>query len=204
MVENIHWLGHASFRLEGEVTVYIDPWKLSPNSPKADLILITHDHYDHCSPEDVAKIQKADTLIVTIPAAARKLKGEVKTVKPGDKITVKGIEVEAVPAYNTDKPFHPKAAGHVGFIVTLGGKRIYHAGDTDFIPEMKNLKVDIALLPVSGTYVMTAEEAAKAADAIKPEVAIPIHYGEIVGSERDAERFKELTSVNVVILKPGQ
>ncbi len=204
MVEKIHWLGHDSFRLEGEVTVYIDPWKLPPNSPKADIILITHDHYDHCSPEDVAKIQKADTVIVTIPAAARKLKGEVKTVKPGDKITVKGIEIEAVPAYNTDKPFHPKGAGHVGFIVTLGGKRIYHAGDTDFIPEMKGLKVDIALLPVSGTYVMTAEEAAKAADAIKPEVAIPMHYGEIVGSEKDAERFKELTSVQVTILKPSR
>lgn len=204
MIEKIHWLGHDSFRLEGEVTVYIDPWKLPPNSPKADIILITHDHYDHCSPEDVAKIQKADTVIVTIPAAARKLKGEVKTVKPGDKITVKGIEIEAVPAYNTDKPFHPKEAGHVGFIVTLGGKRIYHAGDTDFIPEMKGLKVDIALLPVSGTYVMTAEEAAKAADAIKPEVAIPMHYGEIVGSERDAERFKELTSVQVTILKPSR
>jgi len=204
MIEKIHWLGHDSFRLEGEVTVYIDPWKLPPNSPKADIILITHDHYDHCSPEDVAKIQKADTVIVTIPAAARKLKGEVKTVKPGDKITVKGIEIEAVPAYNTDKPFHPKGAGHVGFIVTLGGKRIYHAGDTDFIPEMKGLKVDIALLPVSGTYVMTAEEAAKAAEAIKPEVAIPMHYGEIVGSERDAERFKELTSVQVTILKPSR
>jgi L-ascorbate metabolism protein UlaG (beta-lactamase superfamily) len=204
MIEKIHWLGHDSFRLEGEVTVYIDPWKLPPNSPKADIILITHDHYDHCSPEDVAKIQKADTVIVTIPAAARKLKGEVKTVKPGDKITVKGVEIEAVPAYNTDKPFHPKGAGHVGFIVTLGGKRIYHAGDTDFIPEMKGLKVDIALLPVSGTYVMTAEEAAKAADAIKPEVAIPMHYGEIVGSERDAERFKELTSVQVTILKPSR
>ena len=204
MVEKIHWLGHDSFRLEGEVTVYIDPWKLPPNSPKADIILITHDHYDHCSPEDVAKIQKADTVIVTIPAAARKLKGEVKTVKPGDKITVKGIEIEAVPAYNTNKPFHPKEAGHVGFIVTLGGKRIYHAGDTDFIPEMKGLKVDIALLPVSGTYVMTAEEAAKAADAIKPEVAIPMHYGEIVGSERDAERSKELTSVQVTILKPSR
>lgn len=204
MVENIHWLGHDSFRLEGELTIYIDPWKLPPNPPKADIILITHEHYDHCSPEDVAKIQKADTVIVTIPAAAKKLKGEVKTVKPWDKITVKGIEVETVPAYNLDKPFHPKEAGHVGFIVNFGGKRIYHAGDTDFIPEMKNLKVDIALLPVSGTYVMTADEAAKAADAIKPQVAIPMHYGEIVGSEKDAQRFKELTSVQVVILRPSR
>lgn len=204
MIENIHWLGHDSFRLEGEVTIYIDPWKLPSNLPKADIILITHEHYDHCSPEDVAKIQKADTVIVTIPAAAKKLKGEVKTVKPGDKITVKGIEIEMVPAYNIDKPFHPREAGHVGFIVTLGGKRIYHAGDTDFIPEMKGLKTDIALLPVSGIYVMTADEAAKAADAIKPEIAIPMHYGEIAGSEKDAERFKDLTSVQVVILKPGQ
>ncbi|MEM2446414.1 MAG: MBL fold metallo-hydrolase [Candidatus Bathyarchaeia archaeon] len=204
MVENIHWLGHDSFRLEGELTIYIDPWKLPPNPPKADIILITHEHYDHCSPEDVAKIQKADTVIVTIPAAAKKLKGEVKTVKPWDKITVKGIEVETVPAYNLDKPFHPKEAGHVGFIVNFGGKRIYHAGDTDFIPEMKNLKVDIALLPVSGTYVMTADEAAKAADAIKPQVAIPMHYGEIVGSVKDAQRFKELTSVQVVILRPSR
>jgi len=204
MVENIHWLGHDSFRLEGELTIYIDPWKLPPNPPKADIILITHEHYDHCSPEDVAKIQKADTVIVTIPTAAKKLKGEVKTVKPWDKITVKGIEVETVPAYNLDKPFHPKEAGHVGFIVNFGGKRIYHAGDTDFIPEMKNLKVDIALLPVSGTYVMTADEAAKAADAIKPQVAIPMHYGEIVGSVKDAQRFKELTSVQVVILRPSR
>jgi len=200
MVENIHWLGHASFRIEDDVIIYVDPWQLSADTPKADIVLITHDHYDHCSPDDVSRIQKPDTTIVTIAAAARKLKGDVKTVKPGDKITVKGIEIEAVPAYNVNKPFHPKGAGHVGFIFTLKGQRIYHAGDTDFTPEMQNVKADIALLPVSGTYVMTADEAAKAADAIKPQVAIPMHYGAIVGSEADARRFKELTSVNVVIL----
>lgn len=200
MVEKIHWLGHDSFRIENDVIIYIDPWQVPPDSPKADIVLITHEHYDHCSPRDVARLQKPDTVIVTIPAAASKLKGNIREVKPGDKVTVKGVDIEAVPAYNLDKPFHPREAGHVGFIVTVGGKRIYHAGDTDFIPEMEDLEVDIALLPVSGTYVMTAEEAARAAEAIKPEVAIPMHYDAIVGSISDARRFEKLTSVKVTIL----
>ncbi len=200
MVKNIHWLGHDSFRIAGPVTIYVDPWQLPAGSPQADLILVTHDHYDHCSPEDVAKISKADTVIVTIAAAAKKFKGDVRVVKPGDSLTVKGIPIEVVPAYNVNKKFHPRDAGHVGFIFTVEGQRIYHAGDTDFIPEMKDCKVDIALLPVSGTYVMTADEAASAAKAINPKVAIPMHYGEIVGSREDAERFQKLYEGEVVIL----
>jgi len=200
MVENIHWLGHDSFRIDGPATIYVDPWQLPAGVPQADLVLVTHDHYDHCSPEDVAKISKADTVIVTIAAAAKKLKGDVRVVKPGDSLTVKSIPIEVVPAYNVNKKFHPRDAGHVGFIITVDGQRIYHAGDTDFIPEMKDFKVDIALLPVSGTYVMTADEAANAAKAINPKVAIPMHYGEIVGSREDAERFRELYGGEVVIL----
>jgi len=200
MVENIHWLGHDSFRIDGPATIYVDPWQLPAGVPQADLVLVTHDHYDHCSPEDVAKISKADTVIVTIAAAAKKLKGDVRVVKPDDSLTVKGIPIEVVPAYNVNKKFHPRDAGHVGFIITVDGQRIYHAGDTDFIPEMKDFKVDIALLPVSGTYVMTADEAANAAKAINPKVAIPMHYGEIVGSREDAERFRELYGGEVVIL----
>jgi len=200
MIENIHWLGHDSFRIDGPATIYVDPWQLPAGVPQADLVLVTHDHYDHCSPEDVAKISKADTVIVTIAAAAKKLKGDVRVVKPGDSLTVKGIPIEVVPAYNVNKKFHPRDAGHVGFIITVDGQRIYHAGDTDFIPEMKDFKVDIALLPVSGTYVMTADEAANAAKAINPKVAIPMHYGEIVGSREDAERFRELYGGEVVIL----
>ncbi|MBI5527620.1 MAG: MBL fold metallo-hydrolase [Deltaproteobacteria bacterium] len=202
MVKNIAWLGHDAFRVTaaGKV-IYIDPYELKGAVP-ADIILVTHDHYDHCVPEDVAKIVKGDTTIVTDAASAKKLKGSVKVVKPGDKVTVGGVAIEAVPAYNTNKKYHPKADGKLGFIFTVDGVRIYHAGDTDFIPEMKKMKADIALLPVSGTYVMTPPEAVEAALAIKPAIAIPMHYGAIVGSDADARAFKESLAgkIEVIIL----
>jgi L-ascorbate metabolism protein UlaG (beta-lactamase superfamily) len=203
MVENIHWLGHDTFKVAGEKIVYTDPFKLGDGLEKADIILITHEHYDHCSPGDVAKIQKDDTVIVATPDCAEKLKGNVKRVQPGDTLSVEGIQVEAVPSYNTNKKFHPQGNQWVGYIFTVNGKRIYLAGDTDYIPEMKNIKCDIALLPVSGTYVMTAEEAVQAALDINPQVAIPMHYGSIVGEERDAEKFASALKgkLEVVILK---
>lgn len=206
MIENIHWLGHASFRIENDKTIYTDPYELKGKPPKADLILITHDHFDHLSPKDVAKVAKEVTVIVTIAAAAQRLKGDVRVVKPGDSLTVLGIPIEAVPAYNVTKfrspgePFHPKDSGHVGFIFTVGGQRIYHAGDTDVIPEMDNIQADIALLPVGGTYTMTADEAAQAANKIKPKVAIPMHHSAIVGSIKDAQRFADLCDMEVVVL----
>lgn len=190
MIENIHWLGHDTFKIAGKKVIYTDPFKIKKKDT-ADIILITHEHYDHCSPEDVKKIQGPNTLIVTTPDCAKKLAGNIKTVKPGDKITVEGIEIEAVPSYNINKQFHPKANKWVGYIFTVEGQRLYIAGDTDYIPEMKDFKVDIALLPVSGTYVMTAEEAVKAALDIKPKIAIPMHYNSIVGTEDDARRFAE-------------
>lgn len=190
MIENIHWLGHDTFKIAGKKVIYTDPFKIKKKDT-ADIILITHEHYDHCSPEDVKKIQGPNTLIVTTPDCAKKLAGNIKTVKPGDKITVEGIEIEAVPSYNINKQFHPKANKWVGYIFTVEGQRLYIAGDTDYIPEMKDFKVDIALLPVSGTYVMTAEEAVKAALDIKPKIAIPMHYNLIVGTEDDARRFAE-------------
>ena len=211
MLDNIHWLGHDSFRIDAAKTVYIDPWQLKENAPPADLVLITHEHGDHCSPSDVAKIAGSETVIVTNAASAAKLKGQtgqVRVVKPGDHLSINGIRLEAVPAYNLNKfrspgkPFHPKEAGHVGFIITLGDQRIYHAGDTDNIPEMSDFEADIALLPVSGTYVMTAEEAADAARRISPQTAIPMHYGAgVVGTRADAERFAELHDGKVVILE---
>jgi len=187
--EKIHWLGHDSFRINGSKTLYFDPYQIE-GGPGADLIFISHDHFDHCSPEDVDKIRKDDTVIITEKDSARKLKGDVRILKPGEKREVGDIKIETVPAYNTDKDFHPRKNGWLGFIVEMDGVRIYHAGDTDFIPEMKDMEVDIALLPVSGTYVMTAEQAVDAAKAIQPKIAIPMHYGAIVGSEGDAVSFQ--------------
>ena len=199
MAKKISWLGHDGFRIDGVKTVYIDPFKIS-GGPKADVILISHEHFDHCSPEDVAKIQQAGTVIITEKDSAKQLKGDVRVLKPGESVTLDEVKVEAVPSYNTDKDFHPKKNGWLGFVVELEGVRVYHAGDADFIPEMKDLKVDIALLPVSGTYVMTSEQAVKAALAIKPKLAIPMHYGAIVGEEADAVRFKKALEGKVEVL----
>ena len=188
-VQHIKWLGHDSFRIEGSKTVYIDPFEVG-EGPKGDIILVTHDHFDHCSPEDVAKVQADASIVITEKNSAAKLSGDVRILSPGESLTLGDVRISAVPAYNLDKHFHPKANDWLGFVIEMDGVRIYHAGDTDFIPEMKALTVDIALLPVSGTYVMTAAEAVEAALAIEPQIAIPMHFGAIVGGPTDAEHFK--------------
>ncbi len=202
---NLELLGHASFKIKGEKTIYIDPFQIK-ETEHADLILITHAHYDHCSPDDVKKISDESTIIITVADCLSKLNHlkakEIKMVEPGDRFEIDGIVVEAVPAYNTNKEFHPQENGWVGFVVTMNNTRIYHAGDTDVITEMADLKnIDIAILPVSGTYVMTAEEAAEAVEMIKPKLAIPMHYGAIVGSPTDADLFEEVAGCDVEILK---
>lgn len=190
ILSNLEWLGHDCFRLRAAGKVlYFDPFQLTGDPAPADLILVSHEHFDHCSPDDIAKISKQSTIIITEPRAAAKLTGDVKTVQPGQTLTLDGFTVQAVRAYNTNKKFHPQANSWLGFIVTVEGVRIYHAGDTDYIPEMAGYAADIALLPVSGTYVMTAEEAAQAALAINPKVAIPMHFGSIVGADADARHF---------------
>jgi len=201
MTENIHWLGHDTFRIDGEEVIYTDPFKIKKKDT-AGIILITHEHYDHCSPEDVNKLQGPDTVIVAPADCAAKLKGNVKIVKPGDKIEIRGVAIEVLPSYNTNKQFHTKDRGWAGYVFTAKGQRIYIAGDTDHIPEMKSIRTDIALLPVSGTYVMTADEAVQAALDIKPKVAIPMHYGSIVGSKEDARKFADKLKgkIEVVIL----
>jgi len=207
MLKKIHWLGHDAFRIDGPPIIYFDPYTLGEGNPAADIILISHEHGDHCSPEDVAKIQRQGTTIVTIAAAAAMLKGDILIVQPGDTLRLKGIEIEAVPAYNVNKfrspgiPFHAEESGHVGFVVTLAGQRIYHTGDSDHIPEMADLgHIDIAFLPVSGHYVMTAGEAAEAAGVIRPTIAIPMHVGRGIGAITDTEAFRARSPVEVVVL----
>ncbi len=202
---NYRVLNHASILVEGSKVVYVDPYGLSGSLPGADVVLVTHDHYDHASPPDIRKVLKPDTIIVCPVSTASKVSGlgrKVITVKPGDKIEVNGISVEAVPAYNIGKQFHPKSNNWVGYVFTVDGKRFYHAGDTDRIPEMKDVECDVAFVPIGGTYTMNAEEAAEAVkNDIKPGVAVPMHYGSVVGSRADAERFAKLSSpVKVEIL----
>jgi len=190
IVKKTVWLGHDTFRIDASKTIYIDPYEIS-SGPNADLILITHEHFDHCSPDDVSKIQHSGSVIVTEKDSAAKLSGDVRVISVGESLSLDEVKVKAVPAYNTNKDFHPKSKGWLGFIVEIDGVKVYHAGDTDFIPEMKDFDVDIALLPVSGTYVMTADEAVEAALAINPKIAIPMHYGAIVGGAQDAVKFKK-------------
>ena len=201
MLKGIHWLGHASFRIDAGVTIYLDPWKLRDPRP-ADLILVTHEHHDHLSAEDIAAITKLDTVIVCPESCTGKLRGDVRTIAAGGTEQVGDVVIQAVPAYNLAKPNHPREKGHVGYIITVDGRRVYHAGDTDLIPEMEDIRCNVALLPIGGTYTMDAREAAQALGMIEPEVAVPMHWGDVVGGREDAERFKDLApdDVEVVIL----
>jgi L-ascorbate metabolism protein UlaG (beta-lactamase superfamily) len=213
LLDSLEWLGHAGFRLKaGQAAVYIDPYRVK-DGPPADLILITHGHYDHFSPRDVERLSHERTVLVGPPAVAERVSGRVLSVTPGELVEdelVRGVGVAAVAAYNTSKRdpdgkvFHPREAGWVGYDVNVRGERLYHSGDTDVIPEMDSVSgVDVALLPVSGTYVMTAGEAAEAARRIQPQVAVPMHWGENIGTRADAEAFAELAPVDVEILEPA-
>lgn len=210
---SIERLKHDCFKIKAQhKIIYLDPYEINPTEA-ADLILITHEHYDHLSLKDIEKILKPGTCIVTIPECQSSLSRiaekitKVILIEPFQKKEVMGFQIETIPAYNINKfrapnmPFHPKQDGRVGFILTISGKRIYHAGDTDCIPEMQQLKnIDIALLPVSGTYVMTPEEAVQAVKIIKPKIAIPMHYGAGIGSTVDAEKFKRLAEKDSQIM----
>jgi len=200
----ITWTGHAGFKiLHGNKKMYIDPYKLSnkyENIFDADIVLITHNHFDHLSIEDLKNIINERTVIVS----ARECLSQLKSLKVKDLIGIDphnnekldDLVVEAVPAYNVNKDFHPKDDKKIGFIIKFGNDRIYHTGDSDIIPEMKDTNPTIVLIPVSGTYVMTAEEASKAVnELINPKIAIPMHYGTIVGNKEDAIRFSELVTV---------
>jgi L-ascorbate metabolism protein UlaG (beta-lactamase superfamily) len=213
LLDSIEWLGHSGFRIDARgTTIYIDPYRIA-DGPTADLILVTHGHYDHYSPQDVERVSGEHTWLVAPPVVAERAGGRVASIAPGQQLDlepVPGVEVAAVAAYNTSKrdddgrPFHPREAGGVGFDLNVRGERLYHAGDTDVIPEMDSVVgVDVALLPVSGTYVMTASEAAEAARRIQPAAAVPMHWGDHIGTREDAEEFAERAPVEVTILEPA-
>lgn len=204
MTDNLHWLGHASFFAVSKkgTVVFFDPYQVKGGLPKADLILLTHDHFDHCSPADIERVSKPGTVVVGPASVVGKAPASVRVLAPGGRMTLEDVSVEAVPAYNLDKEFHPKAGGNLGFIASIDGVRVYHAGDTDAIPEMKRLRVDLALLPIGGTYTMTPAQAAEAAAAMKPKVVVPMHYGSVVGSAEMAQEFKRLCPCEVRILQP--
>jgi L-ascorbate metabolism protein UlaG (beta-lactamase superfamily) len=205
----IIWLGHASFKIKaGDKTIYMDPYE-GEYGDKADLILVSHAHADHCDPSKIGKIRKEGTVVIAPADCVPKIGGNVKTLKPSERVSLKDVTVEAVAAYNYKRfrspgnPFHPKGFG-VGYLVTLGDRTIYHAGDTDFIPEMRDLRnIYLALLPNGGTYTMDNPEAAEAALAIKPEFVIPMHRRDANLSEfkRDVEARSKII---VILLKPGE
>ncbi|MCS7134345.1 MAG: MBL fold metallo-hydrolase [Candidatus Pacearchaeota archaeon] len=196
----ISWLGHAGFKIKTtSKTIYIDPYQIAPGE-KADIILITHGHFDHCSIEDIRKIIKPGTKIFCTPDCQSTIakidtKVEIQLTYPEKEFCIGEIKIKAIPSYNTNKKFHSKNENYVGYLIQTKEAAIYHAGDTDLIKEMQYInprKEFVVLLPVGGTYTMNAEEAAKAAGIIKPSLAIPMHYGSIVGSPDDAKKFVEL------------
>lgn len=207
MLEQFTWYKQSAYKWKGDgITVYIDPWGVKREDP-ADVIFITHAHADHFEPADIEKIRKNTTQFVAPRDVAEKLKGNVKTVKPGDSLEVMGIKVETVPAYNIQPQrlqAHPKANNWVGYILRLGANRYYFSGDTDHVPELEQVKTDVALVCIGGDpYVMNASEAAGLVKKIRPQLAVPNHYGYVVGVPSDGEKFaKEAAPVKVQILKP--
>lgn len=203
MLENIQVLCHSSIKINEGKVIYFDPFKINKQYNDADIIFITHDHYDHYSEEDIDKVIKPDTTIV-IPEGmqVKLLKKGVKnsniiTVEPEKTYVVEGLKFETIPAYNVNKAFHPKDNGWVGYILEIDGIRYYIAGDTDITEENKRVKCDIAFVPVGGTYTMDFKEAAELVNEIKPKVAVPIHYGSIVGTNEDAINFQKLLNPEI-------
>ncbi len=199
MTENIEVFGQNSIRIRSGVgAIYIDPFRMTEEPKDAAFVLLTHDHYDHFSPKDIAKVV-CDTTVMIVPEKmkekAEKIKdmvSRIETVRPGEHYEIDGLTFDTVAAYNLMKPFHPKSAQWVGYILDIEGRKIYVAGDTDATNDAKAVKCDVALIPIGGTYTMDAKKAANLINEMKPSAAIPVHYGTAVGSPRDGEEFASL------------
>lgn len=198
MLENIDVLCHSSIRINKEKIIYIDPFKIDKNYKDADLIFITHDHYDHYSEDDIDKVKKDETVFIVPEELLTKLlvrgynKNNIITVEPNMQYMVEGIKFETIPAYNINKQFHPKENEWVGYVIEIKGIRYYIAGDTDITEENKKVKCDVAFIPVGGTYTTDFKEAAQLVNEIKPKIAVPTHYGSVVGTKQDATDFVRL------------
>jgi L-ascorbate metabolism protein UlaG (beta-lactamase superfamily) len=210
MLERFTWFWQSGYRWAHEdLVIYIDPRNVPDGYEPADAIFITHAHFDHFSKEEIERLRKDDTVVVAPRDVADELSGEVVAVAPGDRIDVKGVRGEAVPAYNILEnrlQAHPKENNWVGYVLELGEHTVYHAGDTDHLPELERLRSHLAFLPIGGDpFVMTPQEAGALAKAMGPDIAVPMHYGfvEGVGTPADAETFsKEADPVKVEILEP--
>ncbi len=200
MLNNIEVICHSSIVINKEKVIYVDPFRIDKNYNNADIIFITHDHYDHYSPEDINKVKKENTIIVapkTLLREVSSLRMEHVIVTPNETYKVDNILFETVPAYNINKKFHPKENEWVGYIIIIGENRYYISGDTDITPDNKKVKCDVAFLPIGGTYTMNYKEAADLANTIKPKIVVPIHYGSIVGTKQDAINFSKLIMPNI-------
>jgi L-ascorbate metabolism protein UlaG (beta-lactamase superfamily) len=209
MLERFTWIKQSGFRWSGDgLTVYIDPWDVPDEPEPADVVFITHAHDDHYSRDDLDKISKEGTVFVAPRDVAAELSGDVTAVAPGDTIEAAGIKGEAVPAYNIRperREMHPKENNWVGYVLSLGGTTYYHAGDTDHLPELEGIATDVAFVPVGGTYCCGVNEAVGLAQAISPQLSVPMHYGffEGAGTARDGERFRqEAAPLRVEVLTP--
>ena len=204
-LNGVEVLCHSSIKIKRNVTVYMDPYKIEKEEHDADYIFITHEHYDHFSPEDIKKVIKESTILITVPNTLQEAlkmipdRSKIILVGPNESYDLKNIKFETVVAYNKTKLFHQKSKRWVGYIITIDNTKYYIAGDTDDLPELEDIKCDVAFVPIGGMYTMNYEEAANLVNEMKPKIAVPIHYGLIIGTKEDAEEFKKKVNSDIKV-----